>query len=88
MFRSKGVSWKPGQSGTPDSDLTLFQLHCRYGTRGGLSLKEAVELWTEMKWKYPDRESHMEALFERLKKEKEYYEKIKKSSSETSRYRE
>jgi len=75
---------KSGQSSTPDRDLTLFQLHCRYARRGGLSLKEAVELWKEMKGKYHDRESHMGALFARLPKAREYYEQSEKSSSETT----
>ena len=61
-----------GPSATPDSALDLHQIHCRYAILGGLKMDTANILWDEMKGKYPDRESHMEALFEQLPNAKEY----------------
>ena len=56
------MSKRKGISDTPNDDLSLYSLHCRYSIHYGLSMKEAADLWQTMKNKYPDRESHMKAL--------------------------
>jgi predicted HNH restriction endonuclease len=56
------MSKRKGISNTPNEDLSLYSLHCRYSIHYGLSMKEAADLWHTMKDKYPDRESHMNAL--------------------------
>lgn len=54
-------------SPTPDEDLGLYQLHCRYSILEGVDMKSAADMWTEMRGKYTSRAAHMSALFERLR---------------------
>ena len=60
MGKRKGV----GKSATPDGDLDLHQLHCRYAILWGADMKVANELWAAMKGRYPNREEHIRALKE------------------------
>jgi 5-methylcytosine-specific restriction endonuclease McrA len=55
-----------GKSATPDEDLTLYQLHCRYAILYGADMTTAAALWGGMKGRYPTREAHVSALSGRL----------------------
>lgn len=54
------------ESDTDDSDLTLYQLHCRYAILGGLDMGVAAHLWRTMKAQGLSREEHMAALLDDL----------------------
>lgn len=58
---------RAGRNATPDNELDLHRLHCRYAIRWGSNMKVANELWTEMKGRYPNREAHISALSDRLR---------------------
>ena len=54
------------RSSADDSELSLYQLHCRYAIRGGIDMAKAAALWQELKSRNLDREAHLTALFARL----------------------
>ncbi len=58
---------RAGRSATPDADLTLYQLHCRYAILRGRDMRWAAEQWAAMKGRYPTREEHMSELEERAR---------------------
>lgn len=55
-------STRRGLSETPDGDLDLHQLHCRYAILWGADMKEANRLWETMKGHHADRGAHLAAL--------------------------
>ncbi len=72
-----------GKSNTPDSELSDYNLFCRYASLHGLRIKAAAELWkSRIKENYSSRNEMIERLIEILREKNLEYE-IKNEKEES-----